>query len=251
MHEVDTATHDVVHSVGVGVEPDAVAVAPGGTGGKGIALVANLDSNTVTPVDLGSWRAGRRWRWAASPWPSRSSWRPRGRRRRSWPTSGATRSHRSTSRPCSRAPPSPSVRARRRSPWRPERCSSATSPTARSLRSTPATLHAGGSVALPLNPTGIAVAPSGNTAYVCGGQAVVPVTTLGLVLGCTDRPPRRGAGDRAQRRRRDGVGDGAGGIAGPGHTGHGHGRPAGPSRRPPVRHRRRSRLSPSRTVAAA
>jgi DNA-binding beta-propeller fold protein YncE len=47
----------------------------------------------------------------------------------------------------------------------------------------PLTLHAGGSIPLPLNPTGIAVAPSGNTAYVCGGQAVVPLTTLGLALG--------------------------------------------------------------------
>ena len=44
LHEIDTATHGVVHEVGVGVEPDAVAVAPGGTGGKGVALVANLDS---------------------------------------------------------------------------------------------------------------------------------------------------------------------------------------------------------------
>jgi YVTN family beta-propeller protein len=58
LHEIDPATHDVVHSVTVGVEPDAVAVAPGGTHGEGIALVANLGSNTVTPVDLGTWRAG-------------------------------------------------------------------------------------------------------------------------------------------------------------------------------------------------
>ena len=58
LHEIDPATHNVVHTVRVGVEPDAVAVAPGGTGGKGIALVANFDSNTVTPVDLGTWRAG-------------------------------------------------------------------------------------------------------------------------------------------------------------------------------------------------
>ena len=35
LHEIDPASHDVVHSVGVGLEPDAVAVAPGGTGGKG------------------------------------------------------------------------------------------------------------------------------------------------------------------------------------------------------------------------
>jgi hypothetical protein len=59
LHEIDPATHDIVHSVGVGVEPDAVAVAPGGSAGKGLALVANLDSGTVTPVDLDTWRAGR------------------------------------------------------------------------------------------------------------------------------------------------------------------------------------------------
>ena len=58
LHEIDPATHDVMHNVSVGVEPNAVAVAPGGTGGKGIALVANFDSNNVTPVDLGTWRAG-------------------------------------------------------------------------------------------------------------------------------------------------------------------------------------------------
>jgi len=58
LHEIDTATHDVEHTATVGVEPDAVAVAPGGTGGAGIALVANLDSGTVTPVDLGTWHAG-------------------------------------------------------------------------------------------------------------------------------------------------------------------------------------------------
>ena len=56
--EIDPATHDVIHAVTVGVEPVAVAVAPGGTHGQGIALVANFDSNTVTPVDLGTWRAG-------------------------------------------------------------------------------------------------------------------------------------------------------------------------------------------------
>lgn len=58
LHEIDPATHEVVHSVTVGVEPQAVAVAPGGTHGQGIALVADFGSNTVTPVDLGTWRAG-------------------------------------------------------------------------------------------------------------------------------------------------------------------------------------------------
>ena len=58
LSQIDPRTHDVVHSATVGVEPDAVTVAPGGTGHHGIALVTNLDSNTVTPVDLGTWRAG-------------------------------------------------------------------------------------------------------------------------------------------------------------------------------------------------
>ncbi|HEY2214024.1 MAG TPA: hypothetical protein VGH31_03125, partial [Acidimicrobiales bacterium] len=57
LHEVDTATDKVIHSVTVGVEPDAIAVAPGGTHGAGIALVSNLDSNSVTPVDLGTWKS--------------------------------------------------------------------------------------------------------------------------------------------------------------------------------------------------
>jgi YVTN family beta-propeller protein len=59
LSEIDPTTHRVVHTVGVGVEPDAVAVAPGGTRGKGLAFVANLDADTVTPVDLGTWRADR------------------------------------------------------------------------------------------------------------------------------------------------------------------------------------------------
>lgn len=58
LHEIDPATHEVIHSVTVGLEPQAVAVAPGGTRGQGIALVADFGSNTVTPVDLGTWRAG-------------------------------------------------------------------------------------------------------------------------------------------------------------------------------------------------
>jgi YVTN family beta-propeller protein len=58
LDEIDPETHDVVHEVTVGVEPVAVAVAPGGTHGQGIALVANFASDTVTPVDLGTWRAG-------------------------------------------------------------------------------------------------------------------------------------------------------------------------------------------------
>lgn len=59
LSEIDPATHGVVRTVTVGLEPDAVAVAPGGTGGKGIALVADLGDNSVTPVDLGTWKAGK------------------------------------------------------------------------------------------------------------------------------------------------------------------------------------------------
>ncbi|MHB1719580.1 MAG: YncE family protein, partial [Acidimicrobiales bacterium] len=53
--EIDTATHGVVSSARTGVEPDAVAV--GGPGGD-LALVANLGSNTVTPIDLTDMKAG-------------------------------------------------------------------------------------------------------------------------------------------------------------------------------------------------
>ena len=63
------------------------------------------------------------------------------------------------------------------------RCWWATSATAPSPPINPATLQAGGTVALPLNPTGIAVAPSGTTAYVCGGAAVVAVAVVGLTVG--------------------------------------------------------------------
>ncbi|HEY3842995.1 MAG TPA: hypothetical protein VGL48_07045, partial [Acidimicrobiales bacterium] len=59
LNEIDPATGTVLHSVEVGVEPDAVAVAPGGKGGQGVALVANLDTDSVTPVDLGTWKAGK------------------------------------------------------------------------------------------------------------------------------------------------------------------------------------------------
>ena len=52
---------------------------------------------------------------------------------------------------------------------------------------TVSTLRAGAAVALPINPTGIAVAPSGAAGYVCGGAGVVPVslTALGPTLGTT------------------------------------------------------------------
>jgi hyaluronoglucosaminidase len=53
---LDTGTGSVVGIVGVGLEPDAVAV---GGPGDATALVANLGDGTVTPVDLTTLRAGR------------------------------------------------------------------------------------------------------------------------------------------------------------------------------------------------
>ena len=87
LSEIDPATRHVVRTVTVGLEPDAVAVAPGGAGGKGIALVANLGDNTVTPVDLGTWKAGKPIPVGTEPVAIAvaAAGRP------SWPTSAATR----------------------------------------------------------------------------------------------------------------------------------------------------------------
>ena len=65
--EVSTATGKVVGKVGVGLEPDAVAVTPDGRQ----ALVADFGDGTVTEVHLpGPWSPGdgrlsaaSRWRW--------------------------------------------------------------------------------------------------------------------------------------------------------------------------------------------
>ena len=183
LHEIDPVTHDVVHSVGVGLEPDAVAVAPGGTGGKGVALVANLDADSVTPVDLGTWRAGR-------------------------------------AIPVGHQPVAVAVYAPRpgtATAFVADFGSDAVTPiNVASLQAGPAivvgpgpqavavaggvvlvgnfgnrtlipidatTLRSGRAVSLPLNPTGIAVTSSAATADVCGGAGVVAVTVFGLTVG--------------------------------------------------------------------
>jgi len=183
LHEIDTGSHDVVHSAGVGVEPDAVAVAPGGTGGKGIALVANLDSDSVTPVDLGTWRAGRPVRVGNQPVAVAVY----------APASGAATafvadfgSDAVTPIDLATMRPGPPIAV---GPG-PQTIAVAAGEVLvgnfsnRSLTPIDAsTLRAGDPVPLPLNPTGIAVAASGSTAYVCGGAALVPVTTFGLVVG--------------------------------------------------------------------
>ena len=149
-----------------------MAVAPGGTGGKGIALVANLDSNSVTPVDLGTWRAGTPIAVGTEPVAIAVSVAASGAAtafvadygsNTVTPIDVATHAGRRR-HPGRTRPPDHRRRAR-------ARCSWATSATAPSRRSTRRRCGPGGTVALPLNPTGIAVAPSGATAYVCGGAA--------------------------------------------------------------------------------
>ena len=182
LHEIDPVTHAVVHSAGVGVEPDAVAVAPGGTRGSGVALVANLNSDTVTPVDLGTWRPGLPIAVGSQPVSIAVS-----------TASGAatafvadhgsnavTPINLATMQAGAAIPVGPG----------PEVVAVAAGLVLvgnfgnRSLTPISATtLRAGPAVALPLNPTGIAVLPSGATSYVCGGAGLVPVSTLGLVVG--------------------------------------------------------------------
>lgn len=55
---ISAASDTTIASVGVGLQPDAVAVAAGGPYHAGIALVANFGDDTVTPVYLGTMRAG-------------------------------------------------------------------------------------------------------------------------------------------------------------------------------------------------
>ncbi len=183
LHAIDTTTHQVLHDVTVGVEPDAVAVAPGGTGDKGVALVANLDSNTVTPVDLGTWRAGAPIAVGTQPVAIAVSVAASGAATAFVADAGAntvTPIDVATLQPGAAIPVGPTPQA------------IAATPAAvlvgnfgnRTLTDIdPATLHAGNTVALPLNPTGIVVTASGTTAYVCGGNAMAAVTVAGLTVG--------------------------------------------------------------------
>ena len=161
-----------------------MAVAPGGTGGKGIALVANLDSNTVTPVDLGTWRAAPPIPVGAEP-VAITVFAPASGAATAFvadfgsnsvtPIDVATLQ---AGAPIAVGPgPADAGRGRRRGARRQLRQLHADADRRR-RRWCPAR-----QVPLPLNPTGIAVAASGATAYVCGGAALVPVTVVGLVVG--------------------------------------------------------------------
>jgi hypothetical protein len=186
LHEIDPATHDVVHSVEVGVEPDAVAVAPGGTGDKGLALVANLDSDTVTPVDLGTWRAGP---------PIPVGKQPVAIAVATPGTSGApgTATAFVADFGSNQVTPIalPSLTAEAPIPVGSQPQTVAATPghvlvgnfgdhTLTNI--VPTDLRPLSTILLPLNPTGIAASSSGTTAYVCGGAGVVTVGLAGLAL---------------------------------------------------------------------
>jgi hyaluronoglucosaminidase len=206
LSEIDPVTHAVVHSVVVGVEPDAVAVAPGGTGGRGVALVANLDSDTVTPVDLGTWRAGKPIPVGhqpvavavSVPGPGSGSGSTAG-------PSGATAfvadfgSNRVTPIDVSTLQAGPAIAV---GPGPQTLAVSAgqvlvgnfSNSTMTPINAT--TRQPGRTVPLPLNPTGMAVSSAGGTTYVCGGSGVVPVTltVLGLAVGAPIALPNAAQG---------------------------------------------------------
>ena len=242
LHEIDTATHQVLHAVGTGVEPDAVAVAPGGTGGKGIALVANLDSNSVTPVDLGTWRAGQPIAVGTEPVAIAVSVAASGAATAfvaDYGSNTVTPIDLATLQPGAAIAVGPA----------PQTIAAASGEVLvgnfgnRTLTAIdPTTLQAGGSIALPLNPTGMALSPSGATAYVCGSAAVVPVAVVGLTVGAPVALPDVAQGIAVERGRVDGVGDATGGHADPGHARHRKGRRSAARRRPPIRHRDRGGL---------
>lgn len=181
LREIDPATHDVTHAVTVGVAPDAVAVAPGGTHGQGLALVANFDSNTVTPVDLGTWRAGPPVAVGAEPVAIAVAAAASGA---GAPTAFVADFGADTVTPIdvgtlqAGAPiavgPGPQAVAVASGQVLVGNFGNATLTPI-----TAATRQPGVAVVLPFDPTGIAVDAAGTTAYVCGGAGVVPVSTTG------------------------------------------------------------------------
>jgi hypothetical protein len=180
LHEINPVTHDVVRSVGVGVEPDAVAVAPGGTGGAGIALVANLDSDSVTPVDLGTWRAGPALPVGTQPVAVAVSVAATGAATAFVADFGSNEvtpidiSKMQTAPPIPVGPGPQSIAVASGQVVVGNFGNRTLTPIAAS------TLRPGAAVALPVNPTAMAANASGTTLYVCGGASVVPVTVFGM-----------------------------------------------------------------------
>jgi YVTN family beta-propeller protein len=182
LSEIDPVTHDVVRTADVGVEPDAVAVAPGGHDGKGIALVANLDSDSVTPVDLGTWRAGTPVPVGAQPVAVAVSVTPTGQATAFVADFG---SNTVTPIDVASMEAGPAIAV---GPG-PQTIAAAAGEVIVGTFGNhaltpinPVTHAAGGPVLLPLNPTGMAVTASGTTVYVCGGASLVSVSVIGLVV---------------------------------------------------------------------
>jgi hyaluronoglucosaminidase len=184
LSEVDPSTRNVVHSATVGLEPDAVAVAPGFAGNEGLALVANFGSNTVTPVDLDTWRAGE-------PIPVGTE-----------PVAIAVARGEGTGAGTAfvadfgsnLVTPIDLATLQAGAPiavgQSPQTLAVAGdtvlvgnfgNDTLTAIDAT--TLQPGATVALPTDPTGIAVTSSGTMAYISGGASVVPLVVAGLVVG--------------------------------------------------------------------
>jgi YVTN family beta-propeller protein len=182
LNEIDPTTHPGVRKVTVGLEPDAVAVAPGAAGGKGIALVANLGDNSVTPVDLSTWKAGK-------PIPVGTE-----------PVAIAVTAGTAfvADFGSNQVTPIDLTTLQAGAPIAvgqgPETVAVAGPVVSAevlvgnfgddTLTPINATTHvAGPPVPLPVNPTDIVVTTSGTTAYIAGGASVVPLTVSGLAVG--------------------------------------------------------------------
>jgi hyaluronoglucosaminidase len=183
LSEIAPNSDQVVHSVTVGLEPDAVAVAPGGKDDRGIALVANLDGNSVTPVDLGTWKAGKPIPVGTEPVAIAVD--------ASSPTAGTVfvadfGSNAVTPIDLAELEAGPPI---------PVGLSPETAAVAGAdilvgnfgdHTLTPinaVTLQAAPAVALPFNPTGIVATMSGTTAYLCGGAGFVALHVASFTLG--------------------------------------------------------------------
>jgi hyaluronoglucosaminidase len=179
LYEIDPRTDRVERSVTVGVEPDAVAVAPGGTSHSGVALVANLKSNSVTPVDLGTWKAGQ-------PIPA-------GNEPVAIEVAGTGTafvadfgSNLVTPINLTTRRPGPAIAVGKG----PETLAVVGSEVLVGnfgddtlSRIAMATMLAAAPVPLPIDPTGIAVTRSGTMAYISGGASVIPLVVAGFVVG--------------------------------------------------------------------
>jgi YVTN family beta-propeller protein len=189
--EIDPASGRVMRSVTVGVEPDAVAVAPGGPAGKGMALVANLDSNSVTPVDLGTWKAGKPIPVGTEPVAvaiDASNGHDGTAFVADFGSNQVTPINLATLTPGTAIAVGPS----------PETVAVAR-PSDQLLVGnfgndsltviTASTLAPVSTIALPLNPTDVVVNAAKTTAYISGGASIVPLTLAGLALGTPIRLP--------------------------------------------------------------